>query len=208
MTDVNWVEMLGYLATVLTGVSLSLSSIVRLRIFNMMGCICFASYGLFIGSYPVTLLNSYLTIVNIVYLCKMTSGSSHFRMLTASVKDQYVHEFLEMNRQDIQLYFPNFKLFDDKDYTTVMVHQDMALAGIVICHRIDDSTVEIDLDFVMPSYRDLKPGQFVFKDQSGFFKRMGVKRLVSTAGSEVHAKYLSKIGFSRKDGFLELKLGA
>ena len=206
MSDINWLEMFGYFATVLTAVSLSMRSIVRLRWLNMAGSFCFGTYGLIIGAIPVVLLNYYLTLMNIYNLWHLYSEKAHFRMLSSSVSDQYLREFINLHESEIKDFFPPFHLRDDREYIATMIHRDLALAGVFICHKTDDGVIEVDLDFVLPSYRDMKPGQFVFQENSSFFRDMGVTRIISAEGSEAHRRYLNKIGFSHAGDKLELHL--
>ena len=206
MSEINWLEMFGYLATVLTAVSLSMNSLIKLRWINMIGSFCFGTYGLLIGALPVVLLNYYLTLMNIFRLWKIYSEKEHFRILPTSVSDIYLQEFINLHLSDIKDFFPPFHLRDDREYTAVMIHRDLSLAGLFICHKCDEYTLEVDLDFVLPPYRDLKPGQFVFQENSNFFRDMGMTRVVSAEGSVAHTHYLTKIGFSHIGDKLELRL--
>ncbi|MTI14884.1 YgjV family protein [Sansalvadorimonas verongulae] len=206
MSELNWLEMLGYLASLMTAISLSMSSLVRLRWLNMIGSFCFGTYGVLIGSLPVALMNYYLVLMNIYYLWKMYTEKSHFRVLPASVSDLYLNEFVNLNKSEIREFFPSFHLKDGREYTALMIHRNLALAGVFICHRIDDKTVEVDLDFVLPPYRDLKPGQFVFCENSRFFTEKGISRIISAEGSDAHVAYLTKVGFKPANGRLEISL--
>lgn len=64
----GWVETIGYVAMVLVGLSIMMNNIKLLRILNMAGAVAFVLYGGLIGSLPVVLLNSFLTLVNFFYL--------------------------------------------------------------------------------------------------------------------------------------------
>ena len=204
MAEVNWLEMFGYLASIITGVSLTMSSIVKLRWLNLLGAFCFGTYGVMIGAAPVAALNYFICVANIYYLWKMYTSKSDFRLLTSSVKDVYMNEFLKLNQGEIKQYFPEFKLRDDIEYQAFMIHQDQALAGAFIGHRINSHTLEVDLDFVLAPYRDMKPGQFTFNDNIEFFKQQGITRIVSAVGNEEHSEYLQKVGFTRSGNQLEL----
>ena len=48
MNDISWIEWLGYAASALVLISLSMSSIARLRWFNLAGASCFTVYGVLI----------------------------------------------------------------------------------------------------------------------------------------------------------------
>ena len=57
---VPWVEWFGYAASLMVAVSLMMSSIVKLRWFNLVGATMFSTYGFIIGSLPVGFLNLFL----------------------------------------------------------------------------------------------------------------------------------------------------
>lgn len=70
----NWAlayELLGYLGTALVLVSMLMTSVVRLRIFNLIGSAIFAVYALLIKSYPTACLNACLVAINIYQLLKL-----------------------------------------------------------------------------------------------------------------------------------------
>lgn len=66
----NSVEILGYIAMVLVSGSFLLKDVIKLRIVNTAGAICFIVYGLLIGSIPVTGLNIFVACVNGFYILK------------------------------------------------------------------------------------------------------------------------------------------
>ncbi len=206
MSQVDLLELFGYVASVIVAISLTMSSIVKLRWWNLLGASCFGTYGLMIGALPVALLNYFIALANIYYLFKMYTEKAHFRVLPISTSDVYLKEFISLHESEIKEFFPPFGLREDRDYISMMIHRDLAVAGMFIGHKIDNTTLEMDLDFVLAPYRDMKPGQFIFKEHTEFFKKHGVKKIVSAPGSEGHTAYLTRIGFVMKDNRLELDL--
>lgn len=69
--DMNMVEILGYAASIMVAISLTMKDIVKLRILNFIGCALFTAYGLMIDSWPVVLTNGFIACVNIYFLAKM-----------------------------------------------------------------------------------------------------------------------------------------
>ena len=61
-------EMLGYLASVFVAASLTMCSLTRLRVINLIGALLFTAYGLIINAYPVAAVNAFIVLVNIYYL--------------------------------------------------------------------------------------------------------------------------------------------
>ncbi|MBE4324425.1 YgjV family protein [Vibrio parahaemolyticus] len=69
--EMNMVEILGYAASVMVAISLTMKDIVKLRILNFIGCALFTAYGLMIDSWPVVLTNGFIACVNVYFLAKM-----------------------------------------------------------------------------------------------------------------------------------------
>ena len=73
-------EMLGYLASVFVAVSLTMRSLTKLRVINLIGALLFTAYGLIISPYPVAVVNAFIVLVNIYYLqqsFKVTAVPTH-----------------------------------------------------------------------------------------------------------------------------------
>ena len=64
-------EWVGFLASVLVAISITIKGGLYFRILNMAGSICFLIYGLLIGSWPVALINIYGIGINIFHLVKI-----------------------------------------------------------------------------------------------------------------------------------------
>lgn len=63
-------EIIGYLGTALVILSMTMTSVTKLRIFNISGAILSAIYALLIAAYPVALLNITLTAINLFHLIR------------------------------------------------------------------------------------------------------------------------------------------
>lgn len=72
MFGISWVEWLGYLASILIGISMFMKDIVKLRFINLIGSILFAIYGFIIKVYPVAIINVIIAFVNIYYIYDIT----------------------------------------------------------------------------------------------------------------------------------------
>jgi hypothetical protein len=70
MQNINLIEWLGYLASVLIAVSFLMKSIKKLRIVNIVGATLFVIYSIVIHAWPVALINTFIVIVNIYYISK------------------------------------------------------------------------------------------------------------------------------------------
>ena len=66
-----FIEWFGYGASVVVGVSLLMTSVVRLRWINLAGSLLFTAYGLLISAYPVALLNFSIALINVWHLARI-----------------------------------------------------------------------------------------------------------------------------------------
>lgn len=204
MGNINLLEFFGYIASIVTAVSLTMNSIIRLRWINMIGSAMFCIYGFMIGALPVALLNLFIAFVNVYYLFKIYREKDHFAIISSSENDNYLNEFIELNKDEIKKYNPDFSL--SKGYSVaLMIHRNLALAGIFIAEKTDDSTLRVELDYVLPPYRDLKPGQFLFQENIDFFKKQGISTITTKSTNKAHLNYLKRIGFVQNNQEMVLR---
>ncbi|MGL1892104.1 MAG: hypothetical protein OCD02_10795 [Spirochaetaceae bacterium] len=68
---INFLELFGYLGSFVVLVSLTMSSIVKLRWINLLGATMFTIYALMIGAYPAIFMNAGIIVIDIYYLIKL-----------------------------------------------------------------------------------------------------------------------------------------
>ena len=68
MFNVAHIEWVGYSASLFIVISLTMTSIVKLRIINSIGCLLFVIYGLSVKAYPVVISNALIIMINIYNL--------------------------------------------------------------------------------------------------------------------------------------------
>ena len=73
--DFSMVELLGYAASIMVSISLTMKDIVKLRVLNFVGCALFTAYGLAIDSMPVVITNGFIACVNVYFLLQMQKKS-------------------------------------------------------------------------------------------------------------------------------------
>jgi hypothetical protein len=66
----NWIEGLGYLATVVTLVSMVVKDMITLRVVNGSACILWIGYGLVKGDTPILLVNGIILGIHIIALIR------------------------------------------------------------------------------------------------------------------------------------------
>lgn len=188
-------EVIGYVASALVAVSLMMSSILRLRLINLVGSAAFALYGVLIHAYPVAAMNGFIVLINLFYLYRMLRTREYFRLLSVEPDSQYLRQFLSYYTREIRRFLPDFAYTPAADDLTVFVLRDMVPAGLFI-GRPEGQTLCVTLDFVIPQYRDFKIGRYLFAQEREFFRSRGFSRIESEPGNREHAAYLRRMGFA------------
>ncbi|QEN05823.1 hypothetical protein EW093_14300 [Thiospirochaeta perfilievii] len=199
----NYVELIGYLASILVAISLTMSKILRLRIINLIGAATFSVYGFLLGAYPIFFVNSFIVCINIYYLIKMFRNRDVFDILNAKSNREYLNRFYEHYQKDIKHYFPNFVEEDLDKYKSIFILRNMRPVNLVVFNEQSDGIVEILLDYTILEYRDFLNGEYLFS----LFKKneTNENQLVTKSNSKEHIKYLKKLGFVKNDGGLYVK---
>jgi len=193
----DWVEWYGYLASLVVFISLTMTSIIRLRVFNFIGCMIFAHYGLLTGLLPVTVANLSIALINVYYLYQIYRNKEQFNLVDAETESAYYQHFLNVNQSEISQQAGVTELQEVN--TSFYMLRNNNIAGILAGYKEPDGSLTIFVDYVMPEYRDFKLGSYYYKQHPEFLKDKGINALKSYASNEEHRLYLEKMGFIRQD---------
>lgn len=140
------IEIIGYAASALIAVSLLMVSVLRLRIINLAGAICFVIYGVAIGAVPLVITNGFITVVNVYHILRiLRTRPSSFRYAQASrERREEIQEFIDHYRTDIAKYYPDFAvdLVDEAlegGGTVYLAVHNLRLEGIAYLLDIDEA---------------------------------------------------------------------
>jgi len=192
-------ELIGYAASILVAISLMMSAVVRLRIVNMIGAFTFSIYGILIGSIPVFAMNGAIVLINVYYLLKIYHDKEFFQLFEVDENSRYTERFLQFYRDSIKSYQPAYT-FDAQRNFALFVLRDMVPAGLLHGNLDESGILTVDLDFVIPRYRDFKIGKYLFEEQLEFFRSKDIRAIRASGGSKTHNRYLEKSGFRRVEG--------
>jgi hypothetical protein len=81
------------------------------------------------------------------------------------------------------------------DVVTLLLNRDGLPAGLLI-GRQQGSTLTIDLDYVLSPYRDSRLGRWLYGPGADVFRTDGIDLLRSAGVTDVHRKYLERVGFN------------
>lgn len=188
-------EIVGYIASILIAVSLMMSSILKLRVINLIGAIFFTAYGLLIRAYPVAAVNFFIILIDLYYLYEIRSAKEFFRLLEVQPDSDYLQYFLQFYAKDIQKFLPGFAFTPSSDLLIFFVLRNVIPAGLVIGEVQGKDCLYVRLDYAIPGYRDLKTARFVYQDNARILRERGIQKICSQPGTLAHERYLRRMGF-------------
>ena len=201
MSDRFMLEAIGYLGSLLVIVSMLMTSVVKLRIINLIGCLIFTAYAVLIASYPTAFMNACLVIINVHQLRKLhhTAGRS-YDLHEVKGGDGFTSWFTEKYCDDIRKYFPDFdpeKAAVSEGYA--VFYEDQAV-GLLLGTRTEDS-IKVLIDYTTPAFRDSSVAYYLYKQLPGF----GIKHILCESSNPDHIRYMQELGFTQTEGSLYVK---
>ncbi|QWB99495.1 YgjV family protein [Mycoplasmatota bacterium] len=194
-----WIEAIGYSASVLILISLIMSSTKKLRWINLFGSTTFVIYAILTKTYPVAALNLFTAIANVYYLFKIYNSQSYFNILKIQQNNEYIEYFIEHNKEDMLKIYNHIDVdFKNSEYNFYIL-RDIMPVGLFVANKYDEDTLKVELDYVIPSFRDFKAGKYIYDKNKNIFLTKGYKKLITFSDNLMHDKYLIKMGFSKID---------
>ena len=191
-------EIVGYAASALVVLSLTMRSLLRLRLISMCGSATFLIYGILISSTPIIVTNVCIAAINLWFLRKefaiRRSGHGDLGVSRIRSDSPFLHDFVEYHLDDITSFQPEFQMPTGNDVVALMLTRDGLPAGLVVGH-LHGTTMSVDLDYVLREHRDSRLGKWLHGTGRPVFRDAGVTELRALAVTDAHDKYLRRVGF-------------
>jgi hypothetical protein len=203
--DVVW-SVIGWGGSALVVVSLLQTRILRLRLLNLVGCVVLVAFNTVIGVWPMVGMNAVLAVINVVHLWRLLRhrhDEASYQVLQVSASDAYLGYVLQRHSRDITRFNPGF-VAGSSSYAFLVQHDDRTV-GVVLAHDAGSGRAQIDLDYVVPKYRDFTPGEFVYR-RSDVFTDQGFHQVLAPPRMQDSTPYLRNLGFHREGSHLVLNL--
>jgi hypothetical protein len=199
------IQYFGYAASAIIAISMMINSIVKFRWVNLIGAFIFSVYGFTFGAYPVGILNGFIVLVDLYYLSKIYSKKELFETLEINQGNKYLPRFLNFHKDEIQKFFPGFIFDPEEKYISFFILRNMAVAGVFLAKKQNNNILLVDLDYVIPQYRDFKNGKHIYLRVSRIFIDEGITTVAAQGKSKEYSQYLKKLGFSIGESGLYFK---
>jgi hypothetical protein len=192
-------ELLGYVASALVILSLSMRSVVRLRTISLCASSTFLVYGVLIQAAPIILTNVCLVALNLWFLSRefRQRGGERSDLGVSVIRPDspFLLDFVEYHLHDIRNFQPSFTMPSGDHVVSLLLTRDGLPAGLIVGRRQDDA-LRIDLDYVMREHRDSRLGRWLYSSKNTVFRELGFTTLCTDASTEDHHKYLRRVGFT------------
>ncbi len=200
------VETLGYAASFIILVSLTMKSIVRLRWINAAGSLLFVAFALLTRSIPTVVMNLGIIGIDLFYVFRMARIRSEYRMVHAERHSAFLSFFYERHREEIEGIFGEEAFSESTNFAWFAV--DDEIAGLFAWKETTPTECRILIDYVTGRYRDTRVGRYFFEDRLSSFREKGYALFRYVNVGESHWKYLRKIGFTEDSpGCFSKKIG-
>ena len=197
----HWLDVLGWGGSALLVFSLLQSRVLRFRVLNLVACVVLVVFNALVEVWPMVGMNVVLCAINlwfIVRLLQQRHDDAAFTVLQVRPDDTYLHHVLAVHGADIARHQPDLAsvLASDVPDHAYLVQKGDETVGVVLLERddADPATGRVLLDYVTPRFRDLSPGEFVWR-HSDLLAGQGYTR-VRTSPRMV-APYYDRVGFTR-----------
>lgn len=191
-------EIVGYIGTALTLMSMMMTSIVKLRTWSAIGSFISMIYAFIGGAWPVVFLNVGLIAINVYNLIRLNHTKILFDVVAYNPGDAGLKRFMKYHHDDIQYCFPGFT-FEIKENTDVhIVFADNEAVGVLLGTR-EGSQFHIELDYATPKYRDCSVAANLYAHlKSEGITTLSVDRKPNDRNQ--YKQYLTKMGFENREG--------
>lgn len=201
----NFLQLIGYIASVIIAVSMMMNSIVKFRWTNLIGALLFSIYGFVINAYPVGVLNGIILSVDIYYLIIIYTKKEIFEILEVNAESEYLKRFVQFHNERIQKICPGFSYNPDMNSVSFFILRNMSVAGLYLAHREKENVLVVGLDYVIPEYKDFKNGKYVYFNLRKKFISDGYTKIIAEGNNMSYINYLRKFGFKKDENGLYTK---
>ena len=194
--DFNAVEWFGYLASMVVIISLTMTSIIKLRWINLVGCLLFSVFAYFIDSSPTLFMTLGIAGINLYFLYQIYYAKEEYKLLAADTSSEYYQHFISVYKTSIERQAPIESL---SHHSAFYILRNNIIAGLLVGNNKGNGVLNIKLDFVIPQYQDFKLGKYYLSDHPDFFKKKGISLLRAQTRDKDHQFYLERVGFTQEE---------
>lgn len=201
----NWLEVIGWIGSVLVVVSLMQARVLRFRVLNLVGAAIATGYNVAIGVWPFAAMNGAIAVIDVYWLWRLLRerhDEAAYEVVEVAPDDAYLQRVLDVHAADIARFAPSPVVRPASATSAAgagataafLVVRGDETVGVVQLRDEGARTARVLLDYVTPRFRDFTPGEFVYR-RSGVFRERGFDRLV-VEPLATNRDYFRRVGFA------------
>lgn len=178
----NWLDLFGWLGSVLLIVSLLQTRVLRFRMLNLAASLSLVLFNALIQVWPMVGMNVATSTINLWFLVRLLRDRhdhTAFDVLQVEPRDSYFQHFLAVHADDIERFHPAYSGTEPDDLA-FQVEKGDETVGVVLIRREGD-VARVQLDYVTPRFRDFSPGEFVWR-RTPRLRERGFRKVVTPSG--------------------------
>ena len=194
-----WLEIGGWLGSVLVVLSLTQARVLRFRWLNLVGSLVATTYNAILGIWPFFAMNAAISLINIYWLLRLNRerhDAAVYEVVEVAPDDAYLLHVLRTHAADIATFAPRFVALPEPGEvrSAFLVQRGDETVGVVEVRDAGDGVGVVELDWVSMRFRDLTPAEFVYR-RSGIFAAKGFTRVVVPQVDRSEFGYMRGVGF-------------
>ncbi|UJP40405.1 hypothetical protein [Cellulomonas palmilytica] len=204
----NWLEVVGWIGSVLVVVSLMQARVLRFRVLNLAGAAIATVYNVVIDVWPFAAMNGAIAVIDVYWLWRLLRerhDEAAYEVVEVAPDDAYLARVLDVHAADIARFAPTpverptsaAGPTGTGTTSAFLVVRGDETVGVVQLRDEGERTARVLLDYVTPRFRDFTPGEFVYR-RSGVFTERGFDRLVVEPVA-TNQDYFRRVGFAPAD---------
>lgn len=202
----TWLDALGWTGSALLVWSLLQARQLRFRALNLVACLVLIAFNWALGVWPQAAMNIVLAGINVWFLHRLLArrhDERHYQVVPVRADDEFLDYVLRTHGEDIARFNPEFRREGAPDRSAYVVMSDDVVVGVVLVRALDDTTAQVELDYVTKPFRDFTPAEFVYRS-SHLFSDRGYRRVVTLPDED--DSYYTRLGFTKTGGRYVLDL--
>jgi hypothetical protein len=198
-----WLEVVGWLGSAVLVWSLAQTRVLRFRALNLGASLVLTGYNAVLGIWPMVAMNGVIAGINVVHLVRLLrtrDDEDTYQVLPVGPGEAYLRHVLHLHTEDIERHNPGFAWDGARPgRSAFLVVRGEETVGVVLLSDAGGQRARVELDYVLPRFRDFSVGKFVYR-RGGLLSDLGYRHLLAPTERMVDARdYFPRVGF-RRDG--------
>lgn len=167
-----YLEIFGYIGTVLVIISMMMTSFLKFRVINMCGGLISFAYAVFTETWPVALLNVCLICINFVQTMRQLRKNDKFAFSETSASDGAFKYFISYFKDDVEKFTDNVVSVLNENDSVYLIFSASRIVGFIAGEK-NEARYNVKMCYVIPENRD----NDILKSLFAYLKKEGIDTL-------------------------------